>query len=256
MLWLICIVSLLASLLTFYSGFGLGTLLSAVLFVFFDVPSALMITAIVHLLNNLFKITLVFKTIDWAVVRTFGIPSIVGAFIGAYILKFTAGIAPLASYTFYSKTCEVTFLKITMATVMLFFTFFELLPFFKKYKFETIGLTAGGLISGFFGGLSGHQGALRSVFLLKANLEKEFFIGTGVMIACLVDFTRLPMYLNNNLNGVLKDNMTLITAATLSAFLGAFVGSKLIKKITVDTIQIIVSILIIFIALLLALGLV
>jgi uncharacterized protein len=256
MLWLICIVSLVASLLTFYSGFGLGTLLSAVLFVFFDVPSALLITAIVHFLNNLFKMALVYNTIDWAVVRKFGLTSIVGAFLGAVILHFASAIPPLATYTFYSKNCEVTYLKITMAVVMLFFTFFEILPFFKKYKFESIGLTTGGLISGFFGGLSGHQGALRSIFLLKANLNKDAFIGTGVMIACLVDLTRLPLYFNYKVSGVVGDNLVLIVAATLSAFLGAFVGSKLIKKITVDTIQIIVSILIIFIAILLALGIV
>jgi acyl-CoA reductase-like NAD-dependent aldehyde dehydrogenase len=41
-------------------------------------------------------------------------------------------------------------------------------------------LPVGGLLSGFFGGLSGHQGALRSVFLLRAGLTKESFIATGV----------------------------------------------------------------------------
>ncbi len=143
-----------------------------------------------------------------------------------------------------------------MAIVMLFFTFFEAFPFFKKIKFESIGLTFGGLISGFFGGLSGHQGALRSVFLLRANLSKQHFIGTGVMIACLVDFTRLPMYYTGFNAGLIEDNLTLIITATLAAFIGAFVGAKYIEKITIDIIQKVVSILIIFIAVLLFAGLI
>ena len=44
-------------------------------------------------------------------------------------------------------------------------------------------LAAGGLLSGFLGGLSGHQGALRSAFLIKCGLSKEVFIASGVVIA-------------------------------------------------------------------------
>ncbi len=250
----VCIVAFFASLLTFYSGFGLGTLLSAVLFVFFDVTSALLITAIVHLLNNLFKISLVFKTVDWHTIVKFGLPSIFGALVGSFVLKFAVAIPPLVTYNLLNKNCEVTYIKLAMALVMLFFTFFEILPYFKKLKFENIGLTTGGLFSGFFGGLSGHQGALRSVFLLKAKMAKENFIGTGVIIACLVDFTRLPMYFSSFKVEILKENMALVTGATFAAFIGAFVGSKLITKITIDVIQKIVSILIIFIAVLLFVG--
>jgi uncharacterized protein len=51
-----------------------------------------------------------------------------------------------------------------------------------------------GAVSGFFGGLSGHQGAFRSLFLLKADLDRERFIATGVMPAVMVDMSRLLMY--------------------------------------------------------------
>jgi hypothetical protein len=45
----------------------------------------------------------------------------------------------------------------------------------------------GGILSGFFGGLSGIQGAIRSAFLVKSGLKKEAYIATGVVIACFVD---------------------------------------------------------------------
>ena len=40
-------------------------------------------------------------------------------------------------------------------------------------------------MSGFLGGLSGHQVALRSAFLIKCGLTKESFLGSGIVIACL-----------------------------------------------------------------------
>ena len=55
-------------------------------------------------------------------------------------------------------------------------------------------LPLGGILSGFFGGLSGHQGALRSAFLIKAGLSKESFIVTGIVVSMFIDFTRLSVY--------------------------------------------------------------
>ena len=52
----------------------------------------------------------------------------------------------------------------------------------------------GGALSGFFGGLSGQQGALRSAFLIRTGLNKETFIGTSVVSAVVVDVSRLIVY--------------------------------------------------------------
>ncbi len=56
---LVCLVALLASGLTLFSGFGLGTLLLPAFALFFPVEIAVAATAIVHLINNLFKLLLV-----------------------------------------------------------------------------------------------------------------------------------------------------------------------------------------------------
>jgi hypothetical protein len=58
---LICLFAAFASFLTFYSGFGLGTILLPVFALFFPVELAVGLTGIVHLLNNLFKLLLVGK---------------------------------------------------------------------------------------------------------------------------------------------------------------------------------------------------
>ncbi|WP_020588204.1 hypothetical protein [Desulfobacter curvatus] len=47
---------------------------------------------------------------------------------------------------------------------------------------------------GFFGGLSRHQGALRSAFLSKAGGSTQAFVVTNAMIGFIVDMTRIATY--------------------------------------------------------------
>ena len=49
-------VALAAAGLTLFSGFGLGTLLLPALLLFFPPEMAVALTAIVHFLNNIFKL--------------------------------------------------------------------------------------------------------------------------------------------------------------------------------------------------------
>ena len=55
---IICLATFIASGLTLFSGFGLGTLLMPVVAVFFPLEVAIAMTAVVHLANNLFKLLL------------------------------------------------------------------------------------------------------------------------------------------------------------------------------------------------------
>ena len=57
----ICTVAIVVSALTLFSGFGLGTLLMPAFALFFPINVAVAATAVVHLVNNLFKLLLVGK---------------------------------------------------------------------------------------------------------------------------------------------------------------------------------------------------
>ena len=52
----------------------------------------------------------------------------------------------------------------------------------------------GGFGSGFFGGLTGHQGALRAMFLQKRLPDKAEYAATAAVLALVVDLTRIPVY--------------------------------------------------------------
>lgn len=146
--------------------------------------------------------------------------------------------------------------KLAVAVLMITFALFEIIPEFEKFSFDKKFLPIGGILSGFFGGLSGHQGALRSAFLMKCGLEKESFIATGVVIACIVDISRISVYAAHFAPSGISDNAYLLTAATVSAFTGAFIGKKFLKKVTIRTIQIIVSAMLFGIAVGLGVGLI
>jgi uncharacterized membrane protein YfcA len=85
---IIILVSFGASMLTFFSGFGLGTILAPVFMFFFEPILAIAMTAIVHFLNNLFKLTLLFKSIDFKIALKFGLPAMIGSFAGSILFVF------------------------------------------------------------------------------------------------------------------------------------------------------------------------
>lgn len=250
------IAALFASLLTFFSGFGLGTILLPVFALFFPVEVAIALTGIVHLLNNLFKMILVGKMANWKVVLRFGIPAIVGAFIGAYLLVFFSGGEPWYSYHLGGRLCEITPVKFVIAALMFLFAVLEFIPFYQKLEFDQNKLVIGGALSGFFGGLSGHQGALRSAFLIKCGLSKESFVATGVIIASVVDISRISVYFTKFSDIGMAENQPILLTAILAAFTGAYLGKQLLKKITINFVHITVSVMIMALAIMMGAGII
>lgn len=254
----VCMVALGVSGLTLFSGFGLGTVLMPAFALFFPLPLAVAATAVVHLANNLFKAGLVGRQADWSVVARFALPGAAAAMLGAMLLSFFSSVPPLSSYQLGGKTHEISLVGLAIGVLIIAFAFLDLLPRFEKLSFDRKYLPIGGLLSGFFGGLSGIQGALRSAFLIKANLEKEAFIGTSTLSAVIVDLARLLVYGLSfySANFAIASGMGgLVLAATLAAFVGSFIGTRLMKKVTLRTVQMIVGVMLILVGAGLASGL-
>src|SRR5688572_23833874 len=96
---LLCIAALVTSLLTFFTGFGLGTILTPVFAIFFPIDLAIALTGVVHFLNNIFKLFLIGGKADKDVVIRFGIPAFFAALIGAYLLLQISNLDPLFTYS-------------------------------------------------------------------------------------------------------------------------------------------------------------
>jgi len=255
---IVCLVALLVSGLTLFSGFGLGTLLMPAFAFFFPLPVAVAATAVVHLSNNLFKVALLGKKADWGIVLRFGLPAVLAAIAGALLLEYLAEMPALFSWIWGGTQYPVGLVKLVMGVVIVLFALFELVPATANLQFDSKFLSLGGAVSGFFGGLSGHQGALRAAFLSRAGLEKEAFVATGTISAVLVDVFRLMVYGVAFYQSRLELSSSvwgLVAAATACAFVGSFVGVRLLKKVTMRLIQVIIGVLLVFTGLAMVAGL-
>lgn len=258
----IIVLCLAVAALTLYTGFGLGTLLMPAFAIFFSMEVAIAATAAVHLANNLFKLIFVGKYADWKMLLKFGIPAVLFALAGAYLLDYLSHIPSITNYIISDKEFSITPVKLTIAILMLGFGLMELIPEMeKKVVIKPKYIPLGGALSGFFGGLSGHQGAMRTAFLINTGLDKNAFIGTVAVISILVDLSRLGIYGStffiNDLSRLYhQGDIGLIAAGGGAAFLGTFLGSLFMKKITMKTIQIIVGILLLSMAIAIGSGLI
>jgi len=256
---LIALTAFFAAGLTMYSGFGLGTILLPVFALFFPAEVAVVATAMVHGANNVFKVSMLGRFADKEVVLKFGLPAIAAAIFGALTLGWVAqsgsAITIEVNETVLSK---ITPVKLLIGLLMIGFALFELLPRFRSLKFERRYLSLGGVLSGFFGGLSGHQGALRSAFLAKTGLSTEGFVGSNAMIGFLVDLTRISVYVTlfTVAGGQVSDfsGWSLVMTGALSAFCGVLLGKRFLHKVTMTSIQTLVGLLLFGVGLALVTG--
>ena len=255
----IALVSLGASFLTLFSGFGLGTLLLPVFALFMPASMAVAATAVVHAANNILKGGLLGRLADFKIVAIFGIPAIVAAYFGAKLLVLLSEMPTIFSYSLFGKEAIITPLKLILGILILGFALFELLPQFQKLSFNRKLLPLGGILSGFFGGLSGHQGALRSAFLSKIDIAPQAFVGTNAVIGLFVDLIRIFVYgtvlsqFNFSILAETPEGKMILTGI-LAAFAGIFIGKKFLHKVTMSVIQNITGTLLLLIGFLLASG--
>ena len=245
---MVAVATFLASILTFFTGFGLGTVLLAVLVLIFPVNFAIAATAVVHLSNNLFKLVLLGRHARKEVLVSFGITALIAACAGAYVLTLIDSSQLVFSYELMGKQLRTTPVRCVIAFLMAAFALMDLFGVAEKWVLDPRWMPVGGILSGFFGGLSGNQGAFRTMFLLKAGLTKEELIGTGAAIGCLVDVGRLVIYWGQINSPQLKLHLPLLAAATASAIAGTLAGNKLLKKVSLKGIEIAASMLLLAIA--------
>lgn len=256
----VCLVAAASAFLTLFTGFGLGTLLLPAFALFFPLEVAVAATAIVHLANNLFKLALLGRFADAGTVIRFGIPAVACAFAGAIVLSRLSAQSVLTTWTWGEHRFPVTSMGLVLGGLIALFAVIERSPAIGRWRFDMRWMPLGGALSGFFGGLSGHQGALRAAFLVRALPDRDTFLGTSIACAVLVDLARLLVYagaLQNNWRRIAeRDHIILVGAAMAAAFLGSAVGARLVRKVTMPALQRVVAIALLLLAVAIGAGIV
>lgn len=249
---LVFLAALATALLTFFAGFGLGTLLLPAYALFLPLDLAVAMTAIVHLGNNLFKFAMMYHHINWRTLWQFALPAIPAAFLGAWLLLHLAASQAEWTWSLAGLSGTTGPLSLSIGLMILLFALWDM-GVFGKVTLPATYIPLGGMLSGFCGGLSGHQGALRSAILINCKLDKKAFIGTGVCIAILIDISRLSVY-SISIPTMDQAHIKLVLTGLAGAFTGSLAGRFLLEKISLEWIHNLIGILLLVLSTLIMAG--
>jgi len=210
---ILIIVGFLSEILGTMAGFGSSTIFLPLASYLVEFKTALVLVAIFHLFGNVSRITFFRHGLDWNVLLIFGIPSFVLSLFGATLVG----------------NLSQTFLKLLLGIFLIIVSILFLIKPKLAFPASNKSLVLGGGISGFIVGLIGTGGALRASFLTGLKMDKEKYIATSAVVALGTDVTRIPYYITA---GFLPEQYYyLIPFLFVSAFLGSYVGRKIVTRI-------------------------
>ena len=213
-LLLVAIGSFLAAALTVPAGFGLSTILTPLVLLLMGPHEAVAVVAVVHGAHNAGKFAALRESVDFEAFRRYGVWLVLGAILGA-ALQNEVPQKPL------------------LALIGAFLVSLPLLSMSEEwpgYRIPEANDSLGGFGSGFMGGLTGHQGALRAMFLTRRLPDKMAYAATASVLALCVDLSRVPVYLLFRYDEI-SQHAALTLVLIISALIGVRVGKTWLERL-------------------------
>jgi hypothetical protein len=208
------VAAVIAGAIAAISGFGIGSLLTPLLAIHYGTKLAVAIVSVPHLVATAARFIGLRRQLDRGVFLNFGILSSAGGLLGALLNARAANPA----------------LAIVFGCLLVFAAVSGLTGSIDRMHFGRPMAWVAGALSGFFGGLVGNQGGIRSAALLGFDIRKEALVATATAIALIVDGARMPVYLAIEGRGILAAwPLLLITIA--GVLLGTLWGVRVLRRI-------------------------
>jgi len=221
---LVLILGFLAGMTAAVAGFGIGSFLIPLVSVQTGTKVAIALVSLPHFLGTGLRFWLLKSKINRNILIRFGLLSAAGGLIGALLHIF-----------FVSDELQVIFaVMLTLAGVL------GVLQVSDRLRLGKISSSVVGLASGFFGGLVGEQGGIRSVSLLGFDIEKEVFIATATASGLIVDVVRMPVYFATQYS-LIGQFALIVVLASISVMAGTLAGNRILKRIPEDSFKRIAS---------------
>lgn len=195
----------------------------------FSFKLVLGLTSIMHVFSNLSKLYLFKWGINRRALLWLWIPSVI----------WVAGWAVLSNHL------PVTVLSIALWAFLIFTSLYQLLKQKIKIALTKKNTTIWWFFSGFVAGLTGTGWAIRWLVLNSFDLQKNVFIATSAAIDLWIELTRMGIYLAQGY--VDPRYYRIIPFLLIFAFLGSFVGKKIVDRIPQKTFEKIILIMILII---------
>ena len=222
--WILAFIgTFLAAALTVPAGFGLSTMLTPIVLIMMGPHEAVAVVAIVHGAHNAGKFIALWQSVDFSAFRHYGIWLVVGAVTGA-LLQNSVPQDPL------------------LALIGAFLVLLPLLTLSESwpgYRIPEANARVGGFGWGLMGGLSGHQGALRAMFLTRRLPDKMSYAATASVLALCVDASRVPVYLFFRSEQITAHSQ-LTALLVVAALLGVRAGKRWLERMKSERIHILV----------------
>jgi uncharacterized protein len=224
MLPAILVGGILSGMTAAISGFGIGSLLTPLLAARYGMPLAVAAVSIPHAIATAVRCWRLRASIDWAVLRSFGVLSAIGGLGGALL---------------YSRV-DATMLTRILGILLIATGAAAVTEWVKRIHPRGIGAHALGLTSGFFGGIAGNQGGLRAGALMAFNLSPVALVATATATGLAVDAARLPVYLSTT-GLALVPLAAPIAVATLGVLIGTLAGERMLAGLSARAFRIVVG---------------
>ncbi len=218
------ILTVIATTIGTMTGFGTSTIMVPILSLFLPLPIVLLFVGVIHWFGDIWKMVFFKKGFNLKLVLLFGIPGTIFSFLAAKL--------PLALSE-----------ELLQRSLGLFLVTYVAFIFFKpNWKVKASNPTAllGGALSGFFSGIFGVGGAIRSTFLSAFDLEKAVFLFTSGVIGLLIDSSRIAQYLMSGIK--LGSLMTTLFLCIPFSLLGAYIAKKLVDKIPQQSFRLFIAV--------------
>lgn len=196
------------------AGFGIRSIVTPVLAAHTDTKLAVAIVSIPHACGMALRLWTMRRDVDRAVLRSFGIASVVGGLAGA-LLHTRAESKALAD---------------VLGALLVFAAIVELTGMASQLRLGKRNAWVAGALSGIFGGLVGNQGDIRSAAMLGLEIPKASFVATATAIALLVDGARVPVYVAAQWKS-LELHCTTVLLLSIAVLAGTLVGSRVLVRI-------------------------
>lgn len=206
------------------SGFGIGSLLTPLLATRYGMSLAVAAVSIPHAIATALRCWRLRDSIDWAVLRSFGVLSAVGGLAGALLYS-----------QFDSRVLTMILGILLIATAIAAVT-----EWVKRLNPRGASAYLLGLASGFFGGIAGNQGGLRAGALMAFPLTPVAVVATATATGLAVDAARMPVYLWTS-GATLTALGAPIGAATAGVVIGTLIGERLLMGLSARAFRIVVG---------------
>ena len=200
------------------AGFGIGSILTPVLAVQAGTKLAVALGSIPHVIGTAARVIVLRGHVDRKILWSLGLLSAAGGLLGALL----------------NARAQNPVLTLVFGGLLLVAGIANVTTFGQRMRFGPKTAWVAGGVSGFFGGLVGNQGGIRSAALLGFAIPKESFAATATAIGLIVDGARMPVYAATQ-GGAMLQWIVPVAIATAGVLVGTFGGVRLLHRIPQQT---------------------